>query len=178
MRNALQVIEDLLVDVSEVLLLGQIVEVHLIDFIDDLAHELAGLHVVVGVLEHVAHHTTAVCLLSDDREFLELWKELGVNEREEFLAGDTFGIGSPGTPPKLFRDGRAVAILHQLQLLVLVIDDFQEKHPTELGDALGIAIYAGVLAHDVLYRFDGIANGHIFKLPSGTGRTGVRLQQI
>jgi hypothetical protein len=45
-------------------------------------------------------------------------------------------------------------------LLVLVVDDFEEKHPAELGDALGIAIDAGVLAHDVLDGFDGVANGH------------------
>ena len=79
---------------------------------------------------------------------------------EQFFAGDAFGIGGPGTPPEFLRDGRAVAVLHQLQLLVLVVDDFQEKHPAELRDALGIAIDAGILAHDVLYRFDGVANGH------------------
>jgi hypothetical protein len=50
--------------------------------------------------------------------------------------------------------------LHQLQLLILVINDFHEEHPAELGDALGVAINAGILAHDVLDGFDGIANGH------------------
>ena len=57
-------------------------------------------------------------------------------------------------------NGRAVAVLHQLQLLVLVVDDLEEEHPAELRDALGIAIDAGVLAHDVLNGFDGVANGH------------------
>ena len=93
-------------------------------------------------------------------EFLELREELGVDEREEFFAGDAFGIGGPGAPPKFLRDGRAIAVLHQLQLLILVVDDFQEEHPAELRDALGIAIDAGILAHDVLYGFDGVANGH------------------
>ncbi len=56
----LQVVEDLLVDVAEVLALGEVVEVDLVDLVDHLPHQLAGLHVVVGVLEHVADHAAAV----------------------------------------------------------------------------------------------------------------------
>ena len=70
--GALQVVEDLFVDVAEMLPLGEVIEIHLVDFVDDLPHELAGLHVVVGVLEHVAHHAAAVALLAGDGEFLEL----------------------------------------------------------------------------------------------------------
>ena len=64
--GALQVVEDLLVDVAEVLPLGEVVEVDLVDLVDDLPHELAGLHVVVGVLEHVADDAAAVALLAGD----------------------------------------------------------------------------------------------------------------
>ena len=158
--GALQVVEDLLVDVAEVLALGEVVEVHPVDLVDDLPHELAGLHVVVGVLEHIAHHAAAVGLFSGDGQFLELREKLGVDEGQQFIAGDAFGIGGPGAPLELFRDGRAVAVLHQLQLLVLVVDDLEEEHPAELGDALGIAIDADILAHDVLDGFDGVADGH------------------
>ena len=52
----LQVIQDLLVDVAEVLAFGQVVEVDTVDLVDDLPHQLAGLHVVVGILEHIAHN--------------------------------------------------------------------------------------------------------------------------
>ena len=62
--GALQVVEDLLVDVAEVLALGQVVEVDLVDLVDDLPHQLAGLHVVVGVLEHVADDAAAVARLA------------------------------------------------------------------------------------------------------------------
>ena len=65
--SALQVVEDLLVDVAEVLALGQVVEVDLLDLVDDLPHELAGLHVVVGILEYVADHAAAVALLAPGR---------------------------------------------------------------------------------------------------------------
>ena len=62
--GALQIVEDLLVDVAEVLALGEVVEVDAVDLVDHLAHELAGLHVVVGVLEHVAHDAAAVASLA------------------------------------------------------------------------------------------------------------------
>jgi hypothetical protein len=52
--GGLQVVEDLLVDVAEVLALGQVVEVDAVDLVDHLPHQLAGFHVVVGVLEHIA----------------------------------------------------------------------------------------------------------------------------
>ena len=66
--GALQVGEDLFVDVAEVLPLGQIVEVHFVDFVNDLAHQLAGLHVVVGVLEYIAHNAAAVSLSCPPRK--------------------------------------------------------------------------------------------------------------
>ena len=158
--GALQVVEDLLVNVAEVLALGEVVEVDLVDLVDDLPHELAGLHVVVGVLEHVAHDAAAVALLAGDGELLELGKKLGVDEGEQLVAGDALGIGGPGAPAGVCWDGRAVVLVHQLELLVLIVDDLEEKHPAELGDALGVAIDAGILAHDVLNGFNGVANGH------------------
>ena len=135
--GALQVVEDLLVDVAEVLPLGEIVEIHLVDLVNDLPHQLAGLHVVVGVLEHVAHHAAAVALLACDGEFLELREKLGVDKCQQFFARDAFGIGGPGSPAKLRRDRRAITVLHQLQLLILVVDDLQEEHPAQLARCAG-----------------------------------------
>ena len=102
--RTLEVVEDLLVDVAEMLPLGQVVEIDIVDLVDDLPHQLTRLHVVVCVLEHVAYDTAAVTLFARDREILELWEELGVNKREEFFARDAFGISCPGTPPKFPRD--------------------------------------------------------------------------
>jgi len=42
--------------------------------------------------------------------------------------------------------------------LILVVDDLQKEHSTQLGQALGVAIDAGVLPHDVLDGFDGVAD--------------------
>ena len=50
--------------------------------------------------------------------------------------------------------------MQHLQFLVLVVNDLKEEHPAQLADALRIAIDAGVLAHDVLDRFDDGADRH------------------
>ena len=132
----------------------------LVDLVDHLAHQLAGLHVVVGVLEHVAHDAAAVAWLAGGRQLLERREQLVVDEGEQRVAGDAFGVGGPGAPLEALRDRRAVVVLHQLQFLILVVDDLEEEHPAELGDALGVAVDADVLAHDVLNGFDGVADGH------------------
>jgi hypothetical protein len=51
-------------------------------------------------------------------------------------------------------DRRAVVVAEQLQLLILVVDDLEEEHPAQLTHALGVAIDADILAHDVLDGFD------------------------
>ncbi len=58
--GALQVPEDLLVDVVEGVAVGGAVEVDLVELVDDLAHQGAGLHVVVGVLEDALDHAGAL----------------------------------------------------------------------------------------------------------------------
>ena len=78
----LQVVEDLFVDVAEVLALGQVVEVDAVDLVDYLAHELAGLHVVVGVLEYVSHHAAAVSRLAGRPEILQGREQVVVDECE------------------------------------------------------------------------------------------------
>lgn len=102
--GALEIIQDLLVDVAEMLALGQVVEVDAIDLIDDLAHELAGLHVVVGVFEDIPHDPPAPAL-SGAGQFLERGKELVIHKRHQGFAGHAFGVRGPAPPLKLFRMG-------------------------------------------------------------------------
>ena len=78
----MQVVEDLFVDVAEVLALGQVVEVDAVDLVDHLAHELAGLHVVEGVLEDVAHHAATVARLAGRPEILQGREQVVVDEGE------------------------------------------------------------------------------------------------
>ena len=51
----LQIVQQLLVELAKVPPLVEIVEINLIYLVDHLSQQLAGLHVVVGVFEHVAH---------------------------------------------------------------------------------------------------------------------------
>jgi hypothetical protein len=50
--------------------------------------------------------------------------------------------------------------LSNFEFLILIVDDLEEEHPAQLADALGVAINASVLAHDVLDGFDDGADGH------------------
>ena len=158
--GALQVVEDLLVDFAEVLLLDQVVEVDLVDPVDDLPHQLARLHVVVGILEDVADHAAPIAGCARHRQGLERGEELVVDERHQRLASYAFRIGCPRLPLHSGRDRRPILRVQELELAVLVVDDLQEEHPAELRDALGIAIDARILAHDVLDGFDGVPNRH------------------
>ena len=64
--RALQVAQDLLIDVVEEMALLHVVEVDAVDAVDDLAHQRAGLHVVVRVGEDLMHdHATRVAAGAD-----------------------------------------------------------------------------------------------------------------
>ncbi len=156
----LQIVEDLLVDVAEMLAFGQVVEIDLVDLVDHLAHQLAGLHVVMGVLEHAADDTAAVAGMSCHPEVLQGRKQVVVDEGEQFFAGDALRVRRPGAPLELLWNRRLVIALHHFQFPVLIVDDLEEEHPAQLADALGVAVHAGVLAHDVLDGFDEGADGH------------------
>jgi len=58
------------------------------------------------------------------------------------------------------RERRAVIVPGQFQFDFLGVEDFEEEHPGELREALGIAIDADVFAHDVLDGFDGGGERH------------------
>ena len=44
--------------------------------------------------------------------------------------------------------------MREFEFLILIVDDLEEEHPAQLADALGVAIDADILAHDVLDGFD------------------------
>ena len=91
--RGLEVLEELLVDVAEHVAVIGGVEVDAVDLVDDLAHQRAVLHVVVGVLE--GHADEAGDLVAAAGERLELRQERVVDEVEQRVAGDAFGVGGP-----------------------------------------------------------------------------------
>src|SRR5680860_1671329 len=75
---------------------------------------------------------------------------------------DAFRVCRPGPPLVLLGDRRAIGVPGKFELLILIVDDLEKEHPAQLADALGIAINAYVLAHNVLNRFYGVADGHFY----------------
>ncbi len=77
---------------------------------------------------------------------------------EELLAQRIL-VGPLG-PVKPLRDWRDVALILDRSFEFEVAVDLEEQEPPELADALGVAIDAGVLAHDVLNGLDGGGERH------------------
>ncbi|MNE33638.1 hypothetical protein D3C80_1273210 [compost metagenome] len=162
--GVLQVTQQLLVHVAKGVALLRLVKVHpFLNLVDHLADQLAGLHVVVGILEHATHHiggrSGAVFV-----EVLQLREQVVVDEVLQGITGDALRVGRPGAPAAAFRNRRAVGVIEQLPLLLAVVEDFQEQHPHKLANTLRITVDADVFAHDVLDGFDGGANGHAYFL--------------
>ena len=100
--GALQVAQDLLVDAAEGVAVARVVEVDFADLVDDLAHQRAGLHVVVGVFEHAADDAGALARRAvGDQLFLQRRKELVIDEvrsgpRRSCLPGPSPNCASAG----------------------------------------------------------------------------------
>ena len=166
--GALQVLQDLLVDVAEHVAGLRLVEVDVVvDLVDHLAKQRAALHVVEGVLEHAPQQGSSVAACAAELvevEVLERREELALDESDQGVAGrcvlaERFLIG-PRSPLEVLGDRGLVAVDLQLGLDFEVAVDLEEQQPAELADALRIAVDTCVLAHDVLKRLDRCGEGH------------------
>ena len=157
--GALQVAQDLLVQVVEQVAFLHRVEVDLVDLVDHLADQRARLHVVVGVGKDVLHDVAARVVDCAELQALEAGKQVVVDESQQLVAGHALVVGCPAAPAEAVRDRRDVGRV-ELVLDLLVVVDLEEEHPDQLRDALRVAVHAGVLAHDVLDRFDEGGDGH------------------
>ena len=159
--GVLQVAQDLLVEVAKEVTVLRLVEVDAADdLVDHLTHQVARLHVIVGVFENAADDEAAFVVLRR-LQVLQRREEAVIDEVEQFVAGDAFGVGSPVTPAQGLGNRRAVVAIvrfEQLVLAFLIVVDLQEEHPDELADALCVAIDADIIARDVLYGFEGGAD--------------------
>ena len=99
--RGLQVFEDLLVDVAEHVAVIGCVEVDAVDLVDDLPHQRAVLHVVVGVFE--GHADQAGDLVAAAGQGLELRQQRVVDEVQQRLAGDAFVVAGPVAPAQVLR---------------------------------------------------------------------------
>lgn len=172
--GTLEIVEQLFVDVAEVFALAEIIEINAIDLVHHLPQQLARFHVVVGVAEHLLHHLGAVGMGALEGHLFEIRKQLLIDELQQAISRDSLLIGGPAAPLQMFRNRGAVVVFGDLQGLVLVVDDLEEKQPAQLREALGIAIDTHVLAHDVLDRLDRRTGRHL-RRPPHRGRSGDRV---
>jgi len=157
--SRLEILEKLLVDVAEHVAIVGRVEVDAVDLVDDLPHQRAVLHVVVGVLE--GRPDEAGDAVATAGESLQPRQQEVVDEVEQGIARDTLFVRGPGGPTQRLGQGGPVVVAQQFEFLLPVIEDLQEEHPAELLKTLRVAVSAGVLAHDVLDGFDEVGNvGH------------------
>ena len=167
--GALQVFEDFFVEVVELVALGLAVEVDGVELVDDLAQQLTALHVVVGVFKHAAHHIATGVALGVATEVFECGEKLVVDKVQQGITRDAFGVKGPVAPAHGFGQWAFKVVGGNFHLLFKRIKYFEEQEPSELRDALRVAIHATVLAHDVLDGFDdGGEVGHCFSLRVGS----------
>ena len=122
--RALEVAQDLLVDVAEQVAVFGAVEVDaLVQLIDDLPQEGAGLHVVVGILKCRAQQVVA---RGGALQVFKAGKKLIVDEFLEFITGDALRVRRPVAPAELLWQRRAVVIAGGLHFLFLGVEDLQE----------------------------------------------------
>ena len=152
----LEFLEDRLVDVAEGVHIVVALEVDGVDDVDDLAQQHAVLHVLVRLLEHRLDNALLLGHVRGNREILECAEELRDEVQELFArAGRAAAVVVGPVPPAvgLGDDGLVVIFIH-FPVLFLGVIDLEEERPDNLLDALGVAVDARVVAHDVLKPFD------------------------
>ena len=168
--SALQAAQDGLVDFAKGVAVVVFVEVDLVDDVDDLAQENAILHVVVVVFEGGAHDDLVHRSVFVDLDGFEGWEEFVVDEVQKVVAGEggpVFVVGGPVVPAEFVGDDGTVVVVVEFPGFFLGVVDFEEEDPDHLLDALGVAVDAGVVAHDVLQAFDKICEAHLVGSPCG-----------
>ncbi len=102
--GALQIFEDLFVQVAEDVAVFHAVEVETFrDLVDDLPQQSPVLHVLVGVFKDVVDDSMSRAGFRG--QAFECREQLVVDEVEQSVAGEAFGVGGPVSPAEFFRDG-------------------------------------------------------------------------
>ena len=143
--GALQIAQDLLVDVVEEVAILPAVKVDLVDAVDDLAHEGARFHVVVGVGEDFLDDIAARIAARFKGHLFQRREELIVDKVEQFASGDPLIIRRPSAPAQPLGNGRDITFFPFI-ILLIGVKHLQKKHPHKLRDTLCISVDASVLA--------------------------------
>ena len=134
-----------------------IAEIQFVNDIDDLAQQNAVLHIVVGIGESGLHDGFFDRRGGVHRKMLQGRKQGVVHEIQQALAGHGPAgtvIMRPAGPAAGLGDDGHIIVLGPFPVLFLGIIDLEKQHPGNLFNALGIAVDAGIVAHDVAQAFN------------------------
>lgn len=146
----LQIFEDLFVNIAEKVAFAGAGEVNFVELVDHLTQQGAVFHVVIGIAERLPDHKAARVFIDGGGEVFQRREQVIVDEFQQGITGNAFGVCRPGAPQVALWDRVLIAILLQFQRLFLGVKDFQKQQPGELAEALRIAVHASVFAHNVL----------------------------
>ena len=154
--GALQFLQDGLVYLAEGVALLVVGEVQLVDDVDDLAQEDAVLHVVVGVGEGGLDDGLLDGRVGVHGQVLQRGEQGVVDEIQQSFAGHTLAglVVGPVAPAAAVRKDGNIVVLVDLPILLLGIVYLEKQHPGDLLDALGVAVDARVVAHNVPQALD------------------------
>jgi hypothetical protein len=92
-----------------------------------------------------------------------------VDEEDQLFTCDALGVGGPVPPLEFLRDDGLVTVADEFEFLIFVVKDFQEEHPAELLQPLGVAGDSTVFCRMMLRTFLmmdemlGISSGYFIK---------------
>ena len=89
---------------------------------------------------------------------LQCREKLHIYKLGQRFSGYAFGVFCPCAPAQMIRERGFIFVFQQLKLILPVIEYLQKEHPDKLTDALGIAVNADILAHDILNGFNDAGN--------------------
>ena len=154
--RALELLQNGFIDLAEGVAFLIVAQVQLVDDVDDLAKEDAVLHIVVGVGEGGLDDGLLDGRVGVHGQVLQRGEQGIVDEVQQRFAGHALAglVMGPMAPAAVIREDGDVIVFVDLPILLLGIVDLEKQHPGDLLDALGVAVDARVVAHDVPQALD------------------------
>ena len=160
----LHLFEDRLVDLAKSMALLIVAKVELVDDIDDLTQQDTILHILVGILKSGSDNGVAHGGGGGDLKPFERGEERVVDKLQQAVGSQRLSIPAvfcPIAPPAMLWNERCEPVFIKLPVVFFFVVYFQKQHPCNLFDTLGIAIDAGIIAHDVSDALYEIIKCHI-----------------
>ena len=152
----LQLFQNGFVDLAEGVAFLIVIQLEVIDGINDLPQQDAVFHVVVGVSKGGLDNGLTDGGIGIHRKILQSREQGVVNEVQKFVSGHLLPVfsGCPVLPAAGLRNDRLIVFIIPFPVRLFGGVYLQKQQPGDLLDALGVAVDAGVVTHDIPQPFD------------------------